>query len=161
MATPLWIRRVLEVRGIPYQELHHRQAYTAQALAQQEHVSGHRVAKVVVMVADGEPVELILPATRRVVPELVRQALGAGEVRFATEDEMDRFFLGCETGAIPPLRHWLDVGMLLDPTLCVPGDIVFQAGTHSDAVRLPFDQWYRLVHPRLAPFSEPAAPTPA
>lgn len=34
MATPLWICRMLDVRGIPYQELHPRQAYTAQALAQ-------------------------------------------------------------------------------------------------------------------------------
>jgi len=31
MATPLWIRRMLELRGIPFEEQHHREAYTAQA----------------------------------------------------------------------------------------------------------------------------------
>ena len=51
MATPFWIRKMLEARGIRYDELHHSEVYTAQELAQREHISGHRVAKVVVVVA--------------------------------------------------------------------------------------------------------------
>jgi len=161
MAVPLWIRRYLDVRGVPYEELHHRAAFTAQEVAQQEHVSGRQVAKVVVMIADGEPVELILPANRRVIPERVRDALGAKEVRFASEEEMGRIFSGCEVGAIPPLRHWLDVSMLMDQAMRVPGEIVFQAGTHTDALRVPFEPWYRVVRPRVESFSTPALSTGA
>jgi hypothetical protein len=40
---------MLEVRGIPFEEVHHAEAYTAQEVAQREHFSGHRVAKVVVV----------------------------------------------------------------------------------------------------------------
>jgi len=161
MGIPLWVRRWLDVRGVPFEELHHREAFTAQDVAQQEHVSGRCVVKVVVMLADGEPVELLLPANRRVVPERVRQALGVDEVRFASEAEMERIFAGCEVGAIPPLRHWLDVRMVMDESLRVPGDIVFQAGTHTDALRVPFGPWFRGVRPRVESFSAPALSTGA
>jgi Ala-tRNA(Pro) deacylase len=156
MVAPTWARDWLKARGVPYQELHHRGAYTAQEMAQQEHISGHQVAKVVLMMVDDQPVELILPATRRVVPERVREALGARTVRFATEEEMARELGDCEVGAVPPLRHWLGVGMVMDKTMRVPGDIVFQAGTHTDALRVPFNDWFKVVWPRVESFSEPA-----
>src|SRR5438874_10188133 len=98
MATATWVRNELDQRGVPYQELHHPDAYTAQEVAQREHVSGHRVAKVVCVMADGCPIELILPASRRVLLDRVRELLGAREVRLATEEELERCFPDCELG---------------------------------------------------------------
>ena len=121
--------------GVPYQELHHREAFTAQTLAKHEHVSGRHVAKVVVMMVDGEPVELILPANRLVVLERVAGMLGARDVRFATEDEMVKIFPGCEVGAVPPLRHWVGVELVMDESMHVSGDMIFPAATHSDAIQ--------------------------
>jgi Ala-tRNA(Pro) deacylase len=161
MATPLWIRKVLELRGIPFEELHHPEVYTAQQVAQREHFSGHRVAKVVVVMADGRPVELILPASRHVNLDQVRTVLQAHDVRLATEEEMERCFTGCEVGAIPALRHWQGVDVLMDRSLNVEGPILFQAGTHQDAVRLNFRDWYEMVKPQVATFSEPADPARA
>ncbi len=155
MATPLWIKKMLQFRGIPFEELHHPQVYTAQEVAQREHVSGHRVAKVVVVLADGAPVELVLPASRHVNLGRVRLVLGARAVRLATEAAMEKFFTDCEVGAIPALRHWRNVRVLMDPSLQVAGDIVLQAGTHQDAVRLNFQDWYELVRPQVATFAEP------
>ena len=39
----------------------------------------------------------------------------------------------------------------------VPGDIVFQAGTHCDAVRMHFADWFRMTKPRVGSFSEPVS----
>lgn len=161
MATPHWIRNMLELRGIPFEELHHPEAYTAQEMAHREHVSGHRVAKVVVVMADGRPVELVLPASRHVDLDRVRMVLNTKDVRLATEEEMDRYFTDCERGAVPPLRHWENVDVLMDRSLNVEGDIVFQAGTHADAVRLRFSDWYEMVKPQVASFSEPLEPAHA
>ena len=156
MATPLWIRKMLQLRGIPFEELHHAEVYTAQEVAQREHVSGHRLAKVVVVMVDGRPVELILPASRHVDLQRVRLILKAKEVRLAREEEMEKFFNDCELGAVPALRHWKGVHVLMDRSMDVEGKIVFQAGTHQDAVRLNFRDWYELVQPQVATFSEPA-----
>jgi Ala-tRNA(Pro) deacylase len=146
---------MLQRRGVPFEELQHPAVYTAQAVAGREHVSGHRVAKVVVVMADGRPVELILPASRHVNLDHVRTVLHAHEIRLATEEEMEKVFTDCEVGAVPALRHWKDVGVLMDRSLNVEGDILFQAGTHADAIRLRFRDWYELVNPQVASFSEP------
>ena len=114
MATVPWIKEMLEKRGVAYKETHHRVAFTAQEVAQSEHISGKCMAKVVLIMADGRPVELILPASRQAVLERVRRLLDADAVRLASEAEMERIFTDCETGAIPPLRHWKDVPVLMD-----------------------------------------------
>jgi Ala-tRNA(Pro) deacylase len=145
---------MLERRGVSYEELHHRVAFTAQEVAQSEHISGHRLAKVVIAMADARPVELILPASRRVALDRVRTLLGADVVRLASEAEMERIFTDCETGAIPPLRHWKDVTVLMDASMPSAGDLVFQAGTHEDAIRLKYEDWLRLVNPRVESFTE-------
>lgn len=56
MATATWIRNRLAERGVDFEELHHDEVYTAQQMAQCEHVTGHRVAKVVVVMADGQQI---------------------------------------------------------------------------------------------------------
>lgn len=155
MATPTWIRRMLELRCIPFTELQHPEVNQAQEVAHLEHVSGHRVAKVVVVVADGRFVELVMPATRHANLDKVRTVLKAGTVRLATESEMEQCFADSEVGALPPLRHWKDVVVLMDRSLKVQGDILFQAGTHTDAIRLNYRDWYDLVEPQVASFSEP------
>jgi Ala-tRNA(Pro) deacylase len=156
MATATWVRDELDRKGVAYQELHHPDAYTAQELAQREHVSGHRVAKVVGVMVDGRPVELVLPASRRVLLDRVRDILGAREVRLASEEELQRHFPDCELGAIPALRHWGGVEVLMDGNLCSGGDVVILGGTHRDAVRMGFDDWFAMVAPRVELFSEPA-----
>jgi Ala-tRNA(Pro) deacylase len=159
MATATWITDMLNRRGVVYEEEHHAEVFTSQEVAQCEHVSGHRLAKVVVALADGRPVELVLPASRRVVLARVREILGAQDVRLASEAEMARVFKDCETGATPPLRHWQDVDVLMDFAMEVTGDIVFQAGTHQDTIKLRFQDWFSLVNPRVEAFSEPEHPT--
>jgi Ala-tRNA(Pro) deacylase len=158
MATATWIREKLDREGIAYQELRHPAALTAQEVAQREHVSGHRVAKVVCVLADGCPIQLVLPASRRVMLEWVRELLGARQVRLATEEELGWFFSGCELGAIPALRHWPGVKVLMDGHLRCDRDIFILGGTHSDALRIRFDDWFDLVNPRVELLSEPGDP---
>ncbi len=158
MSTATWVRSELEQSGVAFEETQHDEAYTAQSLAQREHFRGHRVAKVVVAMVDGRPVELILPASRRVALDRVKRLLGAQEVRLATEEEMARQFGDCETGAIPPLRHWQNVEVLMDTAMQVPGNILFPAGTHRDAVSMRFEDWFRVVNPPVASFSEADGP---
>jgi Ala-tRNA(Pro) deacylase len=155
MATATWVREELERKGFAYEELHHTEAWTAQELAQREHISGHRVAKVVGVLADGQPVELILPASRRVLLDRVRQLLGAKEVRLATEQELQQLFPDCEVGAIPALRHWQGAQVIMDGNLVGAGNIIILGGTHRDAIRMNFDNWFELVNPRVEEFSEP------
>ena len=80
--------------------------------------------------------------------------LGAREVRLASEAEMDRIFGDIETGAIPALRHWKDVEVVMDEAMKVDGEIVLHGGTHRDTVRLQFRDWFDMVKPRVGAFTE-------
>ncbi|HWB12154.1 MAG TPA: YbaK/EbsC family protein [Pirellulales bacterium] len=155
MTAQNWIRQILHKRRIPFQEVHHAEGFTSQDVARQTHMSGRRVAKVVIAMADGLPVELVLPATRHVVMDRLRKVLNAHDVRFATEHEIERCFADVEPGSIPPLPHrqWHEVPVIMDEAMKVDGELLIQAGTHTDAVRLQFDDWFKLVKPRVEQFS--------
>jgi hypothetical protein len=42
----------------------------------------------------------------------------------------------------------------MDRALQAEGDILFQAGTHADAIKLNFRDWYEMVKPQVATFTE-------
>jgi Ala-tRNA(Pro) deacylase len=155
MSVPKWVKETLDLPGVAYEETTHPDAYTAQEVAHLEHMSGHRVAKVVVVMADGRPVELVMPASRHVCMDRLRGILGTRNVRLATEQEMEKRFADSEVGSLPPLRHGQDTEVIMDLSLDVPGDILIQAGTHHDAIRLRYADWYKLVCPRVESFTEP------
>jgi Ala-tRNA(Pro) deacylase len=157
MAAAYWIKQMLDARGVPYIERSHPEVFTSQEVAHEEHVSGYRLAKVVVVMADGRPVQLIVPACRRVVLDRVKHLLAAHDVRMASEAEMLEHFPDTEPGAIPPLRHGADVDVLMDASLWIEGDLLFQAGTHRDAIQMRFTDWILLVQPRVEFFTEPAS----
>jgi Ala-tRNA(Pro) deacylase len=154
MSLPRWISTTLEAEHVPYRIRHHRPCFTAQEVAAAEHVSGHRFAKVVAVMADDEMVFVVLPASRRLDMRAVSKALNSGDCRLATEQEMAERFPDCEVGAIPPLPHWDEITILADKRLGEGnGSIVFQAGTHEDAIELSPADWQRVAHPRMGQFA--------
>jgi Ala-tRNA(Pro) deacylase len=152
MSIPAWIANSLDAGAVTYRQQHHRRAYTAQTVAEHEHVQGARFGKVVVAIADGHPVLLVMPAYALVDLPRARSAVGAVDFRLADEDEIARLLPDIEVGAIPPLRHWPDVEIWMDSSLQHEGEFVFQAGTHEDTVHMSFDDWFRMTKPRIAGF---------
>lgn len=153
MALKGWIRDTLERSGIPYSVLHHDRVFTAQGLAHREHFSGRHVAKTVVLMANGYPVQAVLPASRHMDLAKFAAVLGVADLHLATEGEMRGLFPDCAVGAEPPLRHWKNVELWMDESLRTNGDILFAGGTHEDGIRMNFADWYRVARPNVAAFS--------
>ena len=153
MGAKPWIEQTLREHHIPFEVVKHSPTYTAQELAQQEHISGHKVAKLVVVIADGHPHGLILPASRKVILHRVREALGATYVRLASEGELRSFCSDCDVGSTPPLPHWSNIKLLMDESMRVQGDILFQAGTHIDGIKVKFEDWFNWIKPEVASFT--------
>lgn len=137
----------------PFQVHHHPPAYTAQAVAQSEHVSGRLVVKVVMAFANGQMVMLTLPAHLRVDLAKVAAAIGTREARLAREDEFADKFPDCEVGAMPPFGNLYGLPTYADTELSRDETIVFQAGTHQDTVHMKYADFERLVKPVVADFA--------
>jgi Ala-tRNA(Pro) deacylase len=138
---------------VAFQTQHHRTAFTAQAVAESEHISGRLLAKVVMVVADGELVMLVLPATKRVDVAQVAGLLDAREVRLAEEAEFAATFPDCEIGAMPPFGNLYGVPVYVDKILAEDEMIFFQAGTHTDTMSMTYADFARLVKPTVADFA--------
>ncbi|MGH2482698.1 MAG: aminoacyl-tRNA deacylase, partial [Ktedonobacteraceae bacterium] len=104
-------------RKIAYQIQHHPQAYTAQQIAECEHISGKKVAKSVVASADGKMVLLVLSAAHRVDLDKVRALLGAKNVSLVHEADFQHTFPDCEVGAMPPFGNLYKLPVYVEKSL--------------------------------------------
>ncbi len=153
MSAKMWISELLRRENIEFREVKHPTAFTAQELAHSEHVSGHRVAKVVVVFADGKPMMLVLPASRRVLLSSLQELTNSEEIHLASEADMSLLFPDCEVGAEPPLRHGEKMPVWMDESMQVEGEFVFSGGTHRDGIHMDFKDWFDLVDPRVESFT--------
>ena len=83
---------------------------------------------------------------------LLREAAG-GEVRFASEDEFKDSFPDCETGAMPPFGNLYGMDVYLAQPLTEDEEIAFNAGSHTELIKMPLHDFERLVKPKVANFT--------
>jgi Ala-tRNA(Pro) deacylase len=74
-------------------------------------------------------------------------------VRLATELEFSRLFPDCELGAMPPFGALYNMPVYVDESLAKDREVLFNAGTHHDAVRMRYDDFSRLAKPKVCSFS--------
>lgn len=136
-----------------YQIQHHPQAYTAQQIAQCEHISGKRVAKSVVVTADNRRVLLVLPASERIDFNKVRNLLKAQNVQLSGEEELRQLFANCEVGATPPFGNLYTLPTYVEQSLARQASIVFPIGAHTETMSLAYADFERLARPIIAEFA--------
>ena len=154
MGAPSWITDMLEKRDVAYESLHTSAAFLASQMPHGAQISHDCVASVVMIFADGRLVQLILPASRRVVLAQAGKLLAAGSIRMASKPEMERLFSDCDARSIPPLRRWKGVTVLMDFSMASTRNLLFQAGGNEHTIRMRFQDWFELVSPGLAFFTE-------
>jgi Ala-tRNA(Pro) deacylase len=153
MPIPAHISKFLDSQHIAYQSFTHSRAYTAQGTAQAQHLSGKRLAKVVIVVVDNKKqIMAVVPASCRVDLDRLGQLLNTSWIRLATEEEFKDTFPECELGAMPPLGNIYDLDVWMDETLKSCPTITFNAGTHAEIIQMSFFDFDRLVHPRIGSF---------
>ncbi len=141
------LKDFLDKEHIKYVTIGHSPAYTAQEIAAEAHIPGKELAKTVVVKIDGEMAMVVTPASERIELDHLRDSLGASEVDLATENEFKDSFPDCETGAMPPFGNLYGMKVFVSQTLREDEEIAFNAGTHSELVRLAYTEFERLVHP--------------
>lgn len=143
----------LDREQIRYTVISHSPAFTAQEIAAASHVSGRELAKTVVVRADGELLMAVLPASSRIDLETLSDLLGTSRVELAHEIEFHNRFPGCETGAMPPFGNLYDLPVCMARELSEDEYIAFNAGSHTELVQLRYEDFERLVRPRILDFA--------
>jgi Ala-tRNA(Pro) deacylase len=148
------IHEFLREAHVPYSVVPHRQAFTAREEAAAAHVPGRDWAKVVVCLIDDEPVEAVVPAPSFVNLKQLLELAGGSSIRLADEGELQRLFPDCEVGAMPPFGPLYAQTVFVDATLASEPEIVFNAGTHSDAIAMHWNDFVKMINPIVGKFAE-------
>ena len=142
----------LDEHKVAYQLIRHQEAYTASEIAHTLHISGKMLAKVVIIKADDRFVMAVLPSNHKVDFERLADALGGEHVRLATEGEFQELFPDCGVEAMPPFGNLYGLEVFVDESLAEDEEIVFQAGTHLRVIKLRYQDFADLVHPKVTNF---------
>jgi Ala-tRNA(Pro) deacylase len=143
----------LRKHQVPYQLQHHTLAFSAQKIAEREHIPGKTVAKPVIVMADSQLIELVLPASDQVDFNTLQSILGTKDVRLAHESEFANVFPDCEVGAMPPFGNHYGIAVYVEKRLSEDETIVFPVGTHTDTMSLKYSDFERLVQPRVVEYA--------
>jgi Ala-tRNA(Pro) deacylase len=95
----------------------------------------------------------VLPASYKVDFGLLQEAVGASKAELASEQEFQDMFPGCEIGAMPPFGNLYGMEVFVDESLCEDEEIAFNAGSHTELIRLSYKDFEKLVKPKVVKFS--------
>ena len=147
------LKEFLDKEGIKYVGIVHSTAYTAQEVAASAHITGREMAKTVIVELDGKMAMAVLPANRKIVLQDLREVTGSDEVKFASEEEFKQQFPDCETGAMPPFGNLYGMDVYVADSLTQNEQIAFNAGSHTEVIKLAWHDYQRLVQPQVVSFT--------
>ncbi|HHT9120022.1 MAG TPA: aminoacyl-tRNA deacylase [Candidatus Hypogeohydataceae bacterium YC41] len=147
------LKEFLDKSKVPYKLSTHQEVYTAQEVAHSLHVKGQYLAKVVMIKSKDKLVMTVLPASHKVNIEKIKTLLKDPETRLATEAEFKTAFPDCDVGAMPPIGHLYGLELYADKALTQDPEIIFQAGSHVETIRMKYSDWEKLAKPKIAEFA--------
>jgi Ala-tRNA(Pro) deacylase len=141
------LREYLDSHSVRYFVVSHSPAYTAQEIAAAAHVPGRELAKTVMVKIRGRIVMVVLPASRQIDFVLLQKLAGIEDIVLADEEEFSDLFPECEPGAMPPFGNLYGMEVYVSEELEEDDEIAFNAGAHTELLRLPYRDFRRLVSP--------------
>jgi Ala-tRNA(Pro) deacylase len=151
MEIPTRLIKFLNESKVSYEILHHPEAFTAQTIAQAEHVKGRHHAKVVMVKSGSEHLMTVLPADHRIDLEKLEQV--TAKILLENEEDFKSLFPDCAPGTMPPFGKLYGLPTYVDKSLSQQDYIVFEAGTHTDAIKLSYRDYERIAEATVEDFA--------
>ena len=155
------LKTFLDENYIKYVSIKHSSAFTAQEIASSAHVSGNEFAKTVMINIGKEMAMAVLPASYKVDFDKLNKIFGKEKVELAGEAEFKYRFPDCEVGAMPPFGNLYDMETYVAEVLAEDEEIAFNAGSHSEIIKMRYEDFKRLVQPKVLRFSWKTVSFPA
>jgi len=147
--SPPTLKEFLDRHNVKYVTISHSVAYTAAGIAALTHIPGKELAKTVIVKIDSVLAMAVVSASQHVDLALLKSETGATTVDLATEDEFKERFPDCEAGAMPPFGSLYGMAVFVEESLSRDKEIAFNAGSHRELVRIAWEDFEKLVQPRL------------
>ena len=147
------IRTWLKEEGVAFREVHHEPTRTSEesAAARGEEL---RVGGKALLIKVDETFRLfVLSADRKLDSGAIKRHFGAKKTRFATPEEL-MSATGLVPGSVPPFGPpILEFPLYVDPSVFENTKVAFNAGSLTDSVILPIEDYRRLAQPVIFQFA--------
>lgn len=147
------LREYLDKNGVKYIIITHSAAYTAQEIAARAHIRGKDLAKTVIVKINGKMAMAVVPASYKVDMVMLKELLGAKNVRLAYEQEFMDKFPDCEVGAMSPFGNLYGLDVFVARSLAEDEEIAFNACTHFELIKMAYKDYEKLVKPKILEFA--------
>ena len=147
------LKEFLDSKNIEYVSIYHAAASTSQRIAATSHIPGKELAKAVVIKVDGKMAMAVLPASHSINFELFKKAVNVGKVELAGELAFVNLFPDCEVGAMPPFGNLYGMDVFVAKILSEDEEISFNAGTHTELIRMAYADFIKIVNPIVGDFT--------
>lgn len=149
------IESLLTEHDILYKKFEHEPVRTSEeaAAARPEYSLSQGAKALIVRVKiNGEKkfVQIVVPADKKFDSAKARKALGASDIRFATEEEVLTITDGVQSGGVPPFGNLWNLPVYCDQSLLDNEEIIFNAGDRAVSIALLSEDWKRVVDPTVA-----------
>lgn len=146
------VKQYLDEKHVGYQILQHSLAYTAMETAGAQHVPGKQMIKSVIVRADGKFLMCVLSSNHMINFDKLKKIANCQDIYLATEEEIQKLFPEFEIGAEPPFGELFGLEVFVDRAVSENEEIVFNAGTHTDAVKIKYSDFAHLTRSKEANF---------
>jgi Ala-tRNA(Pro) deacylase len=143
------LKEFLDSHQVKYVSITHSPAFTAQEIAASAHIPGKELAKAVMIKIDGRMAMAVLPASYKIDFDLLEETLRAQRIELATEQEFKSLFPECEIGAMPPFGKLYGLETYVADTLAEDEWIAFNAGSHTELIKMSYEDFMRLAEPTV------------
>ena len=143
------LKQYLDEHNVKYVCVTHSLAFTSVDIAKSAHIPTKQMAKSVILKTDGKFLMVVIPAAYQVDLALISQALGGKSIQLASEYEFAKVFPDCEVGAMPPFGNLYGLDVYVAESVTEHDEIAFNAGTHSEIIKLAYSDYEALVKPKL------------
>ena len=160
MAVSEKLKAFLQASQVKYTVAKHPVVYTAQEIAATQHVPGRQLAKCVLVNTDRGAILAVLPAMYLIDLKKLKTLLEAKTLTIAKEADIKQQFPDIEVGAMSPFGNLYQVLVVVDRTLAESEDIIFNAGSHTETIKMRYRDFAALVKPNVGAFGQHiSAPT--
>lgn len=143
------LQEYLNQNQVKYTSIAHPIAYSTREISHLCHVPEHQLAKTVMLNVGHKMVMVVLPARYLLDFDILKKSFHENEVSLASESDFNKVFGDCELGAMPPFGNLYNIDVYVEKSLANNREIVFNAGTHTEVIKLQYSDFIKLVNPKV------------
>jgi len=150
------LSELLSKNGVQFEHVKHQHVNTSEEAAKARGTKLRQGAKALVLKSDNGFFMAVLSAEDELDFGKLELLSGRKDVTLASADEV-KHATGVSIGAVPPFASLFSLPLFVDNNLSRNQQIAFNAGTHTDSIKMGFGDFKRTEKPTMGDFAKPKA----